>query len=506
MAVTGNLSNPEVISVMGMREEVLNPGGLYPSLLFWPVEKKNESSKIRSLSSKEEKALLSRLQEVVFHELSKLSKTDLNQLALFLGTDKPCIPVPLVQQKKLHVKLLKADTLLFKKASVQTDQSENTPLFYNKEWVRLSADQLKKHVQSVVDDYLFNARISLQDKGYWLSRIEKAYENNPFIQLAYSKNDIVDAVEIMNKSSLLAILKYPEDISYWRERVKIVLRPYRTIPKEWRWDLCSHEKKLFPQADSRSIECTCEDCGFSVIYDINEDVLWLPQEVNLFQATKRIATIERQFNNIASQNGAVTKNIECLKDLSRDLTDYHERIETILELQRKLPGTDNVPDHPVVSLYKAMQEIELPEESHDSMLIWMSRVSIPDISILREINRWQKLMKRNLSEELNEVQTGLTQMIKDNQPRPDDTILQIKNYKITRLQLDKINRFIKKEEHKVPVHILVKLLKGEATNKIRGLQYHEEELFGILEHWPEKYITKAIIQLNKQNVIIKEKN
>ncbi|WP_280772068.1 RQC-minor-2 family DNA-binding protein [Salipaludibacillus daqingensis] len=487
---------------MSIAQELPDHVNIYPSLLFVPVGDK--SSMIRSVGTKEEKAQLSRLQEAVFHEFSTRSKIELKLLETFLGTDRPCIPVPIFQQKHLYPNLLKAEMFLFNQVSPYQRISIESQYFYKKIWGRLTTDQLINHVNAVVSVYLFCAKVSSHEKRYWLSSIEKAYENHPFIQLARSKKNIVEAVEIMNKSSLLAVLKYPEDISYWRHRVEIVMRPYRAIPSKWRWKMCNHEKELLPQPASNTIKCICHECDFSVTYDIDEHDVALPKEVNLFQATKRIATIERQFNDIASQSENVTKNIQKLQEFKYFLAEHRVIIEAILDLQDTLPKKLEMPSHPLIHCYEEIHQVSLPESMNESMLLWMSNVQISDISIFKKIEEWQSMMHSDISEELKRVHIHLTQLAEENRARPDDIIVQMKNYKITREKAEIIVLFLEKQDREIPLHILVQVLKGEATNKLRSLHFHEEELFGLLDCWPEKYITKAIFQLEKESYITKQ--
>lgn len=48
------------------------------------------------------------------------------------------------------------------------------------------------------------------------------------------------------------------------------------------------------------------------------------------------------------------------------------------------------------------------------------------------------------------------------------------------------------QEENMPLHLLVQILKGAATNKIQRSGVHEADIFGLLKDWPNKYITKAM--------------
>ncbi|TDL79203.1 hypothetical protein E2R53_17415 [Peribacillus frigoritolerans] len=46
----------------------------------------------------------------------------------------------------------------------------------------------------------------------------------------------------------------------------------------------------------------------------------------------------------------------------------------------------------------------------------------------------------------------------------------------------------------MPLHLLVQILKGAATNKIQRSGFHEADICGLLNDWPNKYITKTMLK------------
>ncbi|MEK3806717.1 RQC-minor-2 family DNA-binding protein [Bacillus sp. FSL H8-0547] len=459
----------------------------YPSLLFVPAGRKYPE--IRSIGHKEERAALSRLQQAAAQELQSVPEEEMTLLKTFLGTNRPSIPLPVYKQERLYPHLIRPEMFLWKKHSVQRGLPINSSYFYPEVYGTLSAQELSRHVKKVVQEYLFCARLNKFERKHWLEKISTAYTQHPLIKLASSKEAVIHAVEIMNKSSLLGVLKYPEDIAYWRHRVEIVMRPYRSIPKAWQWTVCSHEKELALHADSDSIICTCSTCRYSVSYHVPKEGATLPDEVNIPQATKRIATIERQFNEIAVQSKETMEKLYALKEIQTDLEQHAPIIKQIQDLKTRL-GNETA-NHPATAIYTEIEQLVFPDTIQPDLLS-LSSVSVPDASVLKKAETWKKQLAHDLGESLEQHLETLQELSEKHKPRPNDIIFEIKGFRLLRSEYEKIQLFL--QEETVPNHMLVQILKGEATSKIRRSGFHEAEVFGLLNEWPAKYITKAIIK------------
>jgi len=300
----------------------------------------------------------------------------------------------------------------------------------------------------------------------------------------------------MNKSSLLAVLKYPEDIAYWRHRVEIVMRPYRQLPAEWRFEVCSHEKKITVQNESQSIVYSCPTCQFTLIYEVNHDRVLLPNEVNMEQAIKRIATIERQFNDIATQSMNVIDSLKNVQLLKQQLTPFESQIQHIVTLQGRLEN--DVKTHPAVTAFKALDRITLPAAQITPDLLSLAKVEVPEIAVFKEAEKWKHIDFVTLEDELNQLHWLLQKQVDELQPKPNDVLVDVSGYQMTRMDLEKVEGFLEETELKLSLHILVQVLKGEATNKVRLLELHETTIFGLFAWWPEKYITRAMKEAVKR--------
>ncbi|QKS72983.1 hypothetical protein FLK61_41030 [Paenalkalicoccus suaedae] len=455
----------------------------YPSLVFVPVGAKRHG--FRSIGSKEDQANVTRLQHAATQAFNELTADEIELLTSFLKTDELRLPVPVLGNDEAFPTLVRPEQFLWEEMSAPIPIVQDS--FYPKEYAKLSAIQLASHVKSVVKDFIFCAKLSKQSRETWLEQMREAFDQHPFIQLAQAKRPIVHAVEALNKSSLLGVLNYPEDISYWRHRVGVVMRPYRHITPEWRYTMCEHDKEL--ATDNETLVCTCYECDYGITYDLDENRVYLPFEVDMPQAIKRIATIERQFNTIAEQSPKVITALRELRELHDFLKPYEEKLVTILTLQQEA-NTNS--DHPAVVAYQAIDSIRLPNEEIEPTLVSLQHVYLPDVAVLKKVSTWLTLDERTLLEELEQVEDTLRKSVEANRPKPDDILFSRKGFSITRVEVESIQQLVSMEPMEISSYQLVQALKGNPSNKIRTLGLHQSALFGRLHDWPEKYITKLV--------------
>ncbi|WP_227394935.1 RQC-minor-2 family DNA-binding protein [Jeotgalibacillus aurantiacus] len=459
----------------------------YSYLLFVPVGRRY--STIRSIGHKEERAVLSRIQQSASEALSKLTSEQRKQLSQFVGTDEPMIPIPVYKQEHIYPMLVRPEMFLWTTHSLQRGLPIDHELFYEKTYSKLSAEQLDEHIRQVVRDYVFCAHLHQQERSQWIDRIAAAFKTHPFIELAESKEPIVNAVETMNRSSLLAVLKYPEDIAFWRHRVEIVMRPYRQIPGAWRWDVCNHAKELRILDETQSLQCECPICQFQITYDVEKNEVILPEEPIMERTVKRIATIERQFNEIADQSKNVIESLQELQTIKEQLKKHAPLLEEILDLQNELEEEN---DMELIRCYKALKEIQLPKEHITPELLSLAKVTLKDVAVLKESRKWAGIDFRDAEAQFHDLKTHLIALQAERQPKPGDIIFETNGFQLTRAEAEKVEYFTKQTDLTLSFHILSQVLKGEPTNKIRTLQLHEASIFGLLRSWPEKYITKAV--------------
>ncbi|WP_392455410.1 RQC domain-containing protein [Chryseomicrobium aureum] len=58
-------------------------------------------------------------------------------------------------------------------------------------------------------------------------------------------------------------------------------------------------------------------------------------------------------------------------------------------------------------------------------------------------------------------------------------------------EVDVIEDYLARDEN-MTFHLLIQVLKGEATSKVRSLNLHTSPIFGLLRPWPKKLIPQAI--------------
>ncbi|MEW4308163.1 RQC-minor-2 family DNA-binding protein [Rossellomorea marisflavi] len=454
----------------------------YPSLLIIPVGRK--FPEVRSIGHKKQRGLLSRLQ----HAVDGIIEEGHAIQAFFPDINGRRLPVPIYRKEELYPHLIRPESFLWKKHSDQRGLPIEKDSFYSVEYETLSAQDLEAHVQRVMTDYSFAAILQERKRDEWLESIRSAYSRHPFIELARTKQDVVKAVEILNSSSLLGLLNSPEDVAFWRHRVEIVLRPYRNIPLPWRWDICRHEKELTLKAKEEILSCTCHECNYTIDYYPEEDRVTLPTEVNMEQARKRIATIERQFNDMAEKTTDVVTAIRRLQDLKAALRPLVGMIERARDLEEQLGG--RAASHPILSIYQSLKGCKLPDRYVEPDLMSLSLVHIPDISLLKT-----NLEGEDFQQTLEDHLSYLERKEQEYRPSPDDVMVEVKGYGLTRGMIEDIEGVHGWSD--IPVHLLVQILKGEATSKIRRMGLNDTTIFAMLSSWPAKYITQAMIQWKK---------
>ncbi len=454
----------------------------YPSLLIIPVGRK--FPEVRSIGHKKQRAILSRLQHAVDGIIEEGNAIQ----AFFPDISGTSLPVPIYRKEELYPHLIRPESFLWKKHSDQRGLPIDKESFYTVEYETLSSQELGDHVQHVMTDYSFAAILQQRERNEWLESIRSAYSRHPFMELARTKQDVVQAVEVLNTSSLLGLLHSPEDVAFWRHRVEIVLRPYRSIPPHWRWDMCGHEKELILKAEEGILSCTCHACNYTIDYSPEEDRVTLPSEVNMEQARKRIATIERQFNAMAEKTMEVVSAIRRIQDLKAALTPFEGMIERAQDLEEKLRG--RAASHPILSIYQSLKRCDLPDSYVEPDLISLSRVHIPDISLLKT-----NLEGEDFQESLEDHLSYLHEKEQEYRPSPDDVMIEVKGYELTRAMIEDIEGTPGWSD--IPVHLLVQILKGDATSKIRRMGLNDISIFAMLSSWPDKYITQAMIQWKK---------
>lgn len=463
----------------------------YPSLAVFPLGKKTKS--VRSPGHKKERAVFGRLEECL-QELN-LKEPERQAIQKFFGLEGTAV-LPVFSKKgdELYPHFIRPESILWKEFSSQHGVPLHPEGFYPASFASLSRDALFAHVKETVRDYLFAAYISRKTREDWKTLLEESYYKHPFIKLAQEKKTVIEAAEKMNRSSLLSLLSPPEDVSFWRKRIEIVLRPYRLLPP-----LCSHQKEMSLHSETESIVFSCAECKTKLIYHVKESALQLEEEPDMEKAKKRIATIERLFNGLAAKNEGLLEDLDKVMDWKKRLIKLPKVMGMMERLYAK-PFLEKKAD-PFSAFLKHLHQTAAPETRHPSELLWLSGFTISPLSLLKEIRQTTfKDTEAGLELLEEELEIALTAEVLS----PEKIILSIKQSTLYFQDLSVILAGLETKLQNQPLHLLAQVLKGRTSSKIREEKLDETEQFGYLQHWEEKDIQKAFKKLEKEGWIEKQ--
>ncbi|MCA0985339.1 hypothetical protein LCL89_14995 [Halobacillus yeomjeoni] len=495
---------------MGLPEGITYQDERYPFIVLAPIGKKNKQ--IRSIGHKFERGLLSRLNDTIMGQIT-LKNMDVSVIRSYLNIQGPAVlPVAFQKEETVHPYLLRPEFFLWNTLSEEHGLPLKDSIQYEVDFTQLSAEQLHKHVGDVLEDYLFLAEISKHTRGYWLSKIYDAFQRHPLVQLYHKKTPVIDAVETMNQSSLLSVLKYPEDVAYWRHRVDIVMRPFRSLPEKWlrpgHVKSCGHEKSLHFDSYHRTIHCQCEECDFCMFYHVEEDCVSFVEEFDVERSRKRLITIEQQFNSIAQQNEKLLEQLGQLRGLKKQLAPARKTLDESLQvaqlISRYQQADGRFGEYPLLDMYDKLRETHIPARQSTSELIWLSSIRMDDIQVFKKLPHWLQHVPENVYPMTSHVLEELNSKLDEVRYEDSDVIITIKGRAMTYVDVQQVLDLVYYYGSDYPVHTLVQILAGKATNKLRTLKLHETRWFGLLSDWPEKYIQKLFNQLEKQGWIMKQ--
>ncbi|MFC7062511.1 RQC-minor-2 family DNA-binding protein [Halobacillus seohaensis] len=494
---------------MGLPASLTYHDERYPYITFTPIGKKNKN--VRSIGHKFERGILSRLNETISDYVTE-REMDVVALQSFLNIgEKEILPVSFLKDDTLHPYLIKPEFFLWKSHSENDGLPFSSDYMYETDFTRLSSDELEQHIRHVVDDYMFLAEISFKERREWLDHIISAFHKHPIVELTHKKKDIITAIETMNQSALLSLIKYPEDISFWRHRVEIVMRPFRALPQQWlvnQTATCMHDKKLQFCSIEQSLCCSCEICDIQMFYFTKSEEVFFEEEFDVDRAFKRVDTIHRQFNEVADQNADLLQQLRQLSFLKSELTPAQTKLDKAMHIaqliERYRSDEQLIYRYPLLEMYEKLSLSHLPIESFESNLVWLSQVELADVTMVKQVEGWLKNIPDELDIALDKLLAELNQRLDEVVYQEDDIIITVKgrslDYASTQQMLDLIHYY----GTDYPAHTLVQVLAGKSTNKLRRLHLHETRWFGLLSDWPEKYIQRLFNQLEKQGWLTKQ--
>lgn len=461
----------------------------YPKIVLIPLGKKNK--KIRSIGHKTDKSILNRLNDALSR--MTLSIDERKNLQNFLQIKHEAfLPIMVNKDEKVKTRIINPNFLIWKYFPPNHGIPYQKESFYEEDISKLSNDELIIFLKKVIAEYLFCAELSKKPDNQWIQIIKKAYNQHPFVQLFLEKQEIVDSVEIANRSPLLSVLSPPEDVSYWRQRVEIVLWPYRKLPL---W--CEHDKSLIVLSSKKLLICDCSFCQKEYHYCLKEDKYLLEENPNMNQAIKRIATIENQFNEIIKKNIKLVNSLEFLVYIKKNI-DISKIVKLVNQIDH-LPFNITIENQFAMNLIKELSQISVPFSRPASSLLWISLFHIPTIALLKTLNNYSF---DEINESFESLQKELVNVLRHFAIKPDETLIKIKKNHLTYFTVARILKGIISLED-LSFHVIAQILKGRTSYSLREQKLDQQFLFGFLEKWEEKDIHKLLKALEKELWITK---
>lgn len=417
--------------------------------------------------------LLRRIASVLKELLRIREQKDLELISRFTKLPSHTFPLAVVSEQQAYMYAIKPDYFLWKKQKPELVLTPDSHHFDSRNLYVLSDNQLRSYFDELLDSYVFAAQLPTLSRRQWKEKARSAYSQHPFIRLAAEKQEVITAIESTNRSMLMGVLNPPEDVAFWRHRIEIVLRPYRDLPPDATYSACSHPIQVTIDKESPMLHIYCETCNYTYRYDPVEDRVVLQEEINLAQAQKRISTIERQFNALAE---GTPKVIAALRKLQQIQGWY---------VDKEFPAHTGDAHR----LLHSLQEATFPAEPIEPTLLSLQHVKLSTIDSLRFVQPYLDMSKQQLDQQLEKEQREAFQY------QTEDTEKAVrfstKGYTLYEEEVDVIEDYLARDEQ-MTFHLLIQVLKGEATSKVRALNLHLSPIFGLLRPWPKKLIPQAI--------------
>ncbi|UOR11094.1 RQC-minor-2 family DNA-binding protein [Halobacillus amylolyticus] len=495
---------------MGLPESMTYKYDRYPYVILTPIGKMNKQ--IRSIGHKFERGLLSRINDAIADQVNHRS-LKLDRLQRYLTVEgNTALPISYLKDDVINPYLIRPELFLWTQHPKEHGLPYNKEFLYDTNVTQLSSKGLEHHLAQVMDDYFFLAEIAEHPKQYWFNKIAESFHQHPIVQLAHWKRDVIEAVETMNQSALLSQLRYPEEVARWRDRIDTVMRPFRALPRLWltqQKEMCRHEKQLHFNSRSRSISCRCEVCDLTVFYHLDNDCVTLQEEYNFERTSKRITTIEQQFNDIAQKNTTILNQIQELTRMKGNLRPaksvLDESVRVARQIERYKEGESVLASYPLLEMHDQLTCSAFPTKRSPSVLVWLSNVHLCDVGMLKQLSIWRNHMDGQVHANADTLLKELQARLDEVEYTDEDIIIEIKGHELSYAYVQQVLDLIHYYGTDYPAHTLVQVLAGKSTNKLRRLKLHEIRWFGLLSDWPSKHIQHLFNQLERQGWLMKQR-
>jgi hypothetical protein len=497
---------------MAIPEQLLITFEPYPALTFIPLGRKNKT--VRSLGTKHIKGLLTRMNDGIEAVMNNLSEEDKRLLSAFLYENKASgFPIPIGKKDELHPSFWKPETFLWKGHNEHTGIPIHSEQFYPETFTKMSKEELTPYIEKVVNDYMFCARVHDSTRDEWLKHINKKFFEHPLISLYHEHKETIEGAEKVKRSPLLFLMKDPDQVAFWRGRVEIIMRPFRSLTYEVFHNgltSCPHGIHLSFHSAFETIHAHCDRCHISFTYDVANNEVTLKEEFDVRLASKRIATMKRQFHEMMRQNGALLEKLKLLQQWKTNLAVYKERLDEIWDVRKQvnlyaLQEKQNLLPATLVFI-QAILDSDIPKQEGPPSISWFAQWHVPDVSLLNEMYDASSWMKEPLLEEtiqhlLENEQKRLLQTKQDLLHIPAEIgHIQLLPSQLP-LLLELVDTLGKEENQQMYSQILM----GMTTSSMRQKQFDRLSAFGLFSSFKLKHLLPIFDSLQAWGLIQKEK-
>jgi len=479
----------------------------YHYLTFIPIGRKNKT--IRSLANKHTRGLLTRINHAVSQTLSTYSDADQLQLSTFLFKNQHSgFPLAINREEEIFPHLWKPDTFLWKEQSAQTGVPIHLEQCYKQDITTLSKEQLQEHIDNVIRDYMFCAQISQNNRENWLHSMNEAFHNHPFIKLYHQYEQRIEAIERVAVSPLLFLMKQPEKVAYWRERVEIIMRPFRMWSKEEFHEGLDAYSEVMLSFEAKEKQIVVRDAtgGTILVYHVPSQTVTLKEEVDVELASKRLYTTSEQLKELMLLNPELIQSLHSIQHWKDRIEHDSSVINEINNLQKELEtwSMSSIEIPHLLSWIHALMDLKAPRTTDEETIEWLSFFQLEDVSILSHLSSYKPIAKQ--TEWLHALTSLKNQLQKEINGRQEKFLhhsLDVGKITLTPHQLYDTLSLIHDLRDSVSGQLYTQLLTGHSTNNIRQRKLDEHRGYGALDNQKEKYLYSMFETLQKWEVISK---
>lgn len=486
----------------------------YSHLTFLPLGRKNKS--IRSVGSKHTKGLLGRLNDYFERAMNELSQEDIVIFQTFLyGSHRGGFPVAIDKNEDVYPHFWKPTSFLWKEYNKNLGIPIHHDEFYSQDFTVLTKNELESYLGSIMKDYIFCARIHDSSKEEWIQHINKCFLKHPLISLYHRNADVIEAIEQSKKSPLLFIMKNPEQIAFWRNRIEIIMRPFRSLSYAAfeRGFSDTEDTVLTVHGENEIIRLTSENRGLAVTYDVTNDAISLDDEYNVVLAAKRLATTQRQFEEIIDENEEVIQKLlvffkwkSLLKHHEVHIKEIQDKLCSLTTYQLNQRQVLQENDHFLSFIQKVLQ-VKTPNANLEvGSIQWFSQWDFPDVTLLQETNKSTCCMDPNeVEKKLTEISAKIENELHKQRQDLLSTPLKIGQIPFDSNQMLRLLTLIDTLKNTETQQSYVQILEGVSTNSIRQKELDKIPAFGLLNSVKRKRIVTYLQELQNYQLLKKEK-